>query len=48
VIQTPTRDAVYKALVTNHRILEAQKGTLERLNEQIKDLKMKNTVRISF
>ena len=36
------RESLYKALLTNHRILEGQKASLEKLTEQIKELKVKN------
>ena len=41
-IQTPARESLYKALLTNHRILEGQKASLEKLTEQMKELKVKN------
>ena len=44
-IQTPARENIYKALLTNHRILEGQKASLEKLTEQIKELKVKNITR---
>ncbi|KAL3872026.1 hypothetical protein ACJMK2_039997 [Sinanodonta woodiana] len=39
-IQTPTRDAVYKALKSNRSILQAQKSRLMELEEQLKNLKI--------
>ena len=41
-VQPPARETLYKALLTNHRILEGQKASLEKLAEQIKELKVKN------
>ena len=36
----PTRDSVYRALVTNHRILESQKFAVDKLAAQIKEMKI--------
>ena len=41
-VNPPARETLYKALLTNHRILEGQKASLEKLAEQIKELKVKN------
>ncbi len=41
-IEVPTREAVYRALVTNHRILEAQKLAVQRLERDVKELRIKS------
>ncbi|KAK3594689.1 hypothetical protein CHS0354_001641 [Potamilus streckersoni] len=44
-IQTPTSDAVYRALKSNRSILQAQKNRLMELEEQLKNLKIYNNPR---
>ena len=41
-INIPTRESIYKALLTNHKIMENQKSTLAKLAEDIKQLKIRN------
>ena len=41
-LETPTRETIYKALLTNRSILEAQKTAADRLSRAVKDARIKS------
>lgn len=41
-IEVPTRESIYRALVTNHRILDAQKLAAHKLEKQIKEVRIRS------
>ncbi|CAB4062355.1 NUP214 [Lepeophtheirus salmonis] len=41
---TPSRDTIYKALLNNHKVLEAQKFQVESLVEKVNEIAMKENI----